>query len=610
MIPQSFLDSLLQRVDIVEVVGAHVQLKKAGANLSGLCPFHTEKSPSFTVSPTKQFYHCFGCGAHGTAVGFLIEHLGLSFPQAVEELAHRVGMEVPKAENTAVDHQNRAHRQSLQDRCLAAAKFYQRRLKDSSPAIEYLKGRGLTGEIAARYHLGFAPEGWQSLQAVFADYESEDLVEAGLVISSDDEGRSKRYDRFRNRLMFPILSPRGEVIGFGARTLGADEPKYLNSPETPVFQKGQTLYGLFEARAAIRASAQVWVVEGYMDVVALAQHGLSHVVATLGTATTADHIRMLLRHTSQIVFMFDGDAAGRRAAAKALEIALASVNERSLMRFVFLPPEHDPDSFVRAHGAKALEDYVAKGQPLSSFLQSRAVDGQDLATAEGRSLATSEAKRLLALMPHCQLKSQIALELADRLRTDTATLGMGAPRLSQSSRAIGSNDSNWANRSKTSTPAQRGLQKVAPLTEGRERRPVLTLGDRLWKALVQRPAMANQLTELAREALESADRTLLAWFIERSGEIGHFASLHEMLEQETVPPAFRDRLRQAMRSELEIENNPEADFATIQVGLERRALEQQAAELATRAQSDASAMDALRQVNAELAARRQRPSAE
>ncbi|MEY4001708.1 MAG: hypothetical protein RI968_826, partial [Pseudomonadota bacterium] len=594
MIPQSFLDSLLQRVDIVEVVGAHVQLKKAGANLSGLCPFHTEKSPSFTVSPTKQFYHCFGCGAHGTAVGFLIEHLGLSFPQAVEELAHRVGMEVPKAENTAVDHQNRAHRQSLQDRCLAAAKFYQRRLKDSPPAIEYLKGRGLTGEIAARYHLGFAPEGWQSLQAVFADYESEDLVEAGLVISSDDEGRSKRYDRFRNRLMFPILSPRGEVIGFGARTLGADEPKYLNSPETPVFQKGQTLYGLFEARAAIRASAQVWVVEGYMDVVALAQHGLSHVVATLGTATTADHIRMLLRHTSQIVFMFDGDAAGRRAAAKALEIALASVNERSLMRFVFLPPEHDPDSFVRAQGAKALEDYVAKGQPLSSFLQSRAVEGQDLATAEGRSLATSEAKRLLALMPHCQLKSQIALELADRLRTDTATLGLIAPRLSQSSRANGGNESNWANRSKTSTPAQRGLKKVAPLTEGRERRPVLTLGDRLWKALVQRPAMANQLTELAREALESADRTLLAWFIERSGEIGHFASLHEMLEQETVPPAFRDRLRQAMRSELEIENNPEADFATIQVGLERRALEQQAAELATRAQSDASAMDALR----------------
>lgn len=616
MIPQSFLDSLLQRVDIVEVVGAHVQLKKAGANLSGLCPFHTEKSPSFTVSPTKQFYHCFGCGAHGTAVGFLIEHLGLSFPQAVEELAHRVGMEVPKAENTAADHQNRAHRQSLQDRCLAAAKFYQRRLKDSPPAIEYLKGRGLTGEIAARYHLGFAPEGWQSLQAVFADYESEDLVEAGLVISSDDEGRSKRYDRFRNRLMFPILSPRGEVIGFGARTLGADEPKYLNSPETPVFQKGQTLYGLFEARAAIRAAAQVWVVEGYMDVVALAQHGLSHVVATLGTATTADHIRMLLRHTSQIVFMFDGDAAGRRAAAKALEIALASVNERSLMRFVFLPPEHDPDSFVRAHGAKALEDYVAKGRPLSSFLQSRAVDGQDLATAEGRSLATSEAKRLLALMPHCQLKSQIALELADRLRTDTATLGLSAPRLSQVSRANGANESNWANRSngsngsKTSASNQRGPQRAAPLSEGRQRRPVLTLGDRLWKALVQRPAMANQLTALAQEALESADKTLLAWFIERSGEIRHFASLHEMLEQETVPPGFRDRLRQAMRSELEIENDPEADFATIQFGLERRALEQQAAELATRAQSDASAMDALRQVNAELAARRQRPNAE
>jgi len=345
----------------------------------------------------------------------------------------------------------------------------------------------------------------------------------------------------------------------------------------------------------------------------LAQHGLSHVVATLGTATTADHIRMLLRHTSQIVFMFDGDAAGRRAAAKALEIALAAVNERSLMRFVFLPPEHDPDSFVRAHGAEALEDYVAKGQPLSSFLQSRAVEGQDLATAEGRSLATSEAKRLLALMPHGQLKSQIALELADRLRTDMAALGLSAPRSSQSSRAnwtSGSNGTNGSNEPKTSISNQRGLQRAAPLSGGRERRAVLTRGDRLWKALVQRPAMANRLTALAQEALESADKPLLAWFIERSGEIRHFASLHEMLEQETVPPTFRDRLRQAMRSELEIENDPEADFATIQLGLERRALERRAADLAARAQSDASAMDALRQVNAELAARRQAPQAE
>ncbi|MFM1787694.1 MAG: hypothetical protein RLZZ166_161, partial [Pseudomonadota bacterium] len=387
MIPQAFIDTLLQRVDIVELVGSYVQLKKAGINYSGLCPFHTEKSPSFTVSASKQFYHCFGCGAHGTAVGFLMEHLGLSFPQAVEDLARRAGLEVPQEQasenDKAASAAQRDQRVRLMDCTLQAAKFYQRRLKESPQAIDYLKRRGVTGEIAKRYHLGYSPEGWQPLQSVFADYEQADLVDAGLVIASQDEsGKSKRYDRFRNRLMFPILSARGEVIGFGARTLGSDEPKYLNSPETPLFSKGQNLYGVFEGRTSIREAGQVWVVEGYMDVVALAQHGLGHAVATLGTATTEQHLRMLIRMADQVVFMFDGDAAGQRAAAKALEISLPFATPKTTFKFVFLPNQHDPDSFVRESGAQALLDHVAAAPPLSSFLWTQSVADQDLATPE------------------------------------------------------------------------------------------------------------------------------------------------------------------------------------------------------------------------------------
>ncbi|MEY3981914.1 MAG: hypothetical protein RLZZ281_783, partial [Pseudomonadota bacterium] len=364
MIPQHFIDELLRRVDIVEVVGQYVPLKRAGANYQGLCPFHTEKSPSFSVSPSKQFYHCFGCGAHGTAIGFLIEHLGLPFPQAVEDLARRAGLEVPR-QAPAVDPEVRKHEMDLRSRLrevlLEAAKFYVRRLKDSPEAIAYLKGRGLSGEIAAQYKLGYAPEGWQPLQAVFGDYQNKDLVDAGLVIEGDG---GKRYDRFRHRIMFPILSPRGEVVGFGARTMTQEEPKYLNSPETPVFSKGHELYGVFEARARIREVKQVWVVEGYMDVVALAQHGLGHAVATLGTATTPSHLQALLRLSDHVVFMFDGDNAGRRAAARALETAMPFASEKNRIDFVFLPAEHDPDSFVRERGAQALRDWVSKAKPL------------------------------------------------------------------------------------------------------------------------------------------------------------------------------------------------------------------------------------------------------
>ena len=428
MIPQQFIDDLLRRVDVVEIVGQHVQLKKAGANYSGLCPFHTEKSPSFTVSPSKQFYHCFGCGAHGTALGFLIEHLGLPFPQAVEDLARRVGLEVPR-QAPVVDPELRKResdqRARLKDCLLQAARFYQRRLKDSPQAIDYLKGRGLSGEIAVRYHLGYAPEAWQSLQSVFSDYQSRDLFDAGLVIDGESD---RRYDRFRDRIMFPILSSRGEVLGFGARTLGADEPKYLNSPETPVFSKGFELYGVFEARQSIREARQIWVVEGYMDVVALAQHGLGHVVATLGTATTAQHLQQLLRLSDRVVFMFDGDAAGRRAAARAMETALPFANEQNRIDFAFLPEEHDPDSFVRAHGAEALRDWVSKAMPLSAWSLEVACSGQSLEIAEGRAAAVTEVRRLLSLMAAGPLRNQIALEAARRLdAADLAKDSSSAP---------------------------------------------------------------------------------------------------------------------------------------------------------------------------------------
>lgn len=490
MIPQAFIDSLLQRVDVVEVVGAYVQLKKSGTNYSGLCPFHTEKSPSFSVSPTKQFYHCFGCGAHGTAIGFLMEHLGLSFPQAVEDLAGRVGLEVPQEREDGRTERDRAEAKDQRTRLLAklaeAAQFYKRRLKESPQAIGYLKQRGLTGEVAAQFQLGYAPAGWQPLQAVFADYAQQDLVDAGLVIQGEEGERSKRYDRFRDRLMFPIRDERGEVIGFGARTLGSDEPKYLNSPETPVFSKGQHLYGLFEAKQAIRAAQTCWVVEGYMDVVALHQHGLGHVVATLGTATTPDHLRQLMRRTSRLVFMFDGDAAGRRAAAKALEVSLPVIQERTSLQFAFLPTEHDPDSYVRAHGADALRAFVSGALTLSGFLLERAAAGQNLQQPEGRAAATAEARRLLALMPEGELRRQVAQEALARFQTSAEGLGVRLGR---------------------AAPAR----VARPVAQAGGARGLPSLADRLSRLVVRKPEWAQTLGPELLDQLPDGHRRLVRW---------------------------------------------------------------------------------------------------
>jgi DNA primase len=401
MIPESFKQDLLNRVDIVDVVSRYVQLKKGGANYLGLCPFHNEKTPSFTVSPAKQFYHCFGCGAHGNAIGFQMEYGGMGYVDAVKELAASVGMQVPERPRSSEELARQERETDLYAVLEKAMAFYRAQLKSAPHAVEYLKGRGLTGEIAARFRIGYAPGDWQGLKGAFPQYEDKALVECGLVV----ENEGKRYDRFRDRVMFPIQNARGAVIGFGGRVLGSGEPKYLNSPETPLFEKGREVYGLAQAREAIREAGRVLVVEGYMDVVALAQFGVGYAVATLGTATTPAHVTKLLKLADELVFSFDGDAAGRKAAWRALEVSLPLAADHKRVRFLFLPDGHDPDSYIRSHGKEAFERLVREAQLLSEFLLSELRAQADLRSAEGRS------RFLVAAKPHIQKLGAPALKL-------------------------------------------------------------------------------------------------------------------------------------------------------------------------------------------------------
>lgn len=416
-IPQSFIQELIDRTDIVEVVGRYVQLKKGGANLMGLCPFHGEKSPSFSVSPSKQFFHCFGCGKNGDAIGFLMEHAGMGFLEAVQELAQSTGLQVPQDDVSPQERERAAARRqqqaTLTEVLEKAAQAYSRQLRAAPAAVQYLKGRGVSGELARRYGLGYAPPGWHGLASVFVHYDDPLLLDAGLVIVNDENPNDvRRYDRFRDRLMFPIRNVKGECIGFGARVLGDEKPKYLNSPETALFHKGRELYGLFEARSAIRERGLALVTEGYMDVVALAQLGFPNAVATLGTACTPEHLGKLLRFTDTVVFSFDGDGAGRRAARKALDNALAHASDTHSIKFLFLPPEHDPDSFVRAHGTDAFARLVDEAMPLSAFLVQAASEQCDMTTPEGRARMASNARLLWEPLPDGVLKRQLLAELA------------------------------------------------------------------------------------------------------------------------------------------------------------------------------------------------------
>ena len=408
MIPQSFIQDLLARIDIVDVIGRHITLKKGGANYFACCPFHGEKTASFSVSPAKQFYHCFGCGAHGTAIGFLMEHNGLSYVEAIRSLAAQIGLSVP--EEAHVSNTYEARHETLYSYVEKAARFYKSQLKNSPHAVDYLKRRGVSGDIAARFGLGYAPDEWQSLEAPFSDYHDKALLETGLVIENE---QGRRYDRFRDRIMFPIQDRRGRVIGFGGRVLDSGEPKYLNSPETALFEKGHELYGLFLAQKAIRKEACVIVVEGYMDVVALAQFGIEHVVATLGTATTPHHIQLLLKQCNRIIFCFDGDRAGRKAAWRALETSLDSMTDEASFLFLFLPSEHDPDSYVRKNGLEGFQKAVQQALPLGRFLLQELTQEIDLTLPEGRAQFIHAAKpfvlRVKAPLMQLQLLKEVAV---------------------------------------------------------------------------------------------------------------------------------------------------------------------------------------------------------
>jgi len=594
LIPQSFIADLLNRVDIVDVVGQHVKLKKAGANYQGLCPFHSEKSPSFSVSPTKQFYHCFGCGAHGSAISFLMEYSGLGYVDAIEDLARSAGLDVPREERTANDVARQQQAMALSEVMSSAADWYRQQLKGSTRAVEYLKGRGLTGEIAKRYALGYAPDGWQGLEAVFGPYTNDEvaktLVEGGLVIQGEQSEGSpiKRYDRFRDRVMFPIRNPKGQTIGFGGRILDQGEPKYLNSPETPLFSKGNTLYGLFEARQAIRAQEYVLVCEGYMDVVALAQLGFPNAVATLGTACTANHVRMLLRQTDKVVFSFDGDSAGQRAAHRALEACLPLMSDDKEIRFLFLPTEHDPDSYVRAYGAPAFEKVIKEAMSISSFFFKIVSEDHELTTPEGRAHTHHAAKPLLLSMPPIALRTQILRELAIRTNTTPAELEsfcgltvVPAPAQQSSYQAnlarSQNNQNNFANNNRQGAPwqASKGSAKRVSTQNIEPPKAPTDLAEQMLRVLIQFPHLGKALNSgqraLALKAAEQRSEKALALMQDllsqcdlielipgedgKSATVGAgaFAMFQDQLSRSELAPLYEVLRNRVMGSDLDLD---------------------------------------------------------
>jgi DNA primase len=450
LIPQDFIDDLIARADIVEVVGRRTQLKKAGREFKACCPFHDEKTPSFTVSPGKGFYHCFGCGAHGTAVGFLMEYEHMSFVEAIESLASSMGVEVPRS---ASDQPARRYDElfSLMD---TVARHWQSCLKDAPQAVEYLKNRGIDGSTALRFGIGYAPDGWSNVLDKFgkSDEAAERLLATGLIIRKDN---GKHYDRFRDRLMFPIRDARGRTIGFGGRIMGDGEPKYLNSPETVLFHKGRELYGMYEARQALRHIEQLVVVEGYMDAVALARHGIDFAVATLGTATTGEHLNRLFRITENAYFAFDGDRAGKKAAWRALENALPQIREGRQIRFVFLPEGHDPDSFVNENGADAFVKLMDAGLPLSEFLIQELSNQVDMESIDGRARLAELARPLVNRIPAGVYRELLIESLAE-------AVGLTGAKLEKMIAAGQSAD----DRSKYDGPRSTRKQQASPASGG------------------------------------------------------------------------------------------------------------------------------------------------
>lgn len=466
-IPQSFIDDLLTRTDIVEVIDPRVQLKKAGREYTACCPFHNEKTPSFTVSQAKQFYHCFGCGAHGSAIGFLMEYEHLNFPEAVEELARMNGIEVPREAGPAPDPKARERQNTRYDLMAQTDRYYRQQLRhhpQAPRAVDYLKQRGLSGEIAAAFGVGFAPPGWDNLLKALGSDENKikQLTSCGMLIEKDEDGH---YDRFRDRIMFPIRDQRGRTIAFGGRILGDDKPKYLNSPETPLFHKGRELYGLFEMRQALRKIDRVMVVEGYMDVVALAQFDIRYAVATLGTATTPDHLNRLFRISPEVVFCFDGDRAGRDAAWRALDNALPILKEGQELRFLFLPEGEDPDTLVRKEGKAGFEARLDKARPLSRYFFEQLSSQVDAGSPEGRARIAKMAQPYLAKLPKSLFKQMMVNELAQLTQLESSTIedNLKLEPKPQAAEAAPTRSSQTSrrklpqNRSAVPTPIRRGV---------------------------------------------------------------------------------------------------------------------------------------------------------
>lgn len=577
MIPRTFIDDLLNRVDIVDVISKSVTLKKSGSNLQGLCPFHQEKSPSFSVSETKQFYHCFGCGAHGSAINFLMEYAGLSFVDAIEDLASTIGLSVPKEAPSAVGMAIQEQAVALTEVMQKATNWYQESLKKNQRAIQYLKNRGLSGDIAKRYGIGYANDDWQNLEKVFGSYgqdmTAKSLVEAGLIIQGESEGRTiaKRYDRFRDRIMFPIRNLKGQVIGFGGRIIDHGEPKYLNSPETALFKKGHTLYGLFEARKSIREMSYVLVCEGYMDVVALAQLGFPNAVATLGTASTESHVQLLLRHSDKVVFSFDGDAAGVRAAKRAFEASIALLSDEKEIRFLFLPKEHDPDSFVREMGGEVFSQAISQAKPLSVFFIDIIGEGLDWNTAEGRAQAQNEAKVYFKKMPPIALRTQILRELAKRLGITQLELeqfygiasvevnhfvgrSASAPRVGALETLKKLPKKDW--QKNADLRAMENLAKQKPVAP-------TDIGIQLMRVLIQYPLLGKRLSPLQCHALlkialarNIQTQVIMQDLLElcrQEPEDGKFASFQNVLATSVHAKAYDALLKKVFETEFSLE---------------------------------------------------------
>ncbi|MBH2057148.1 DNA primase [Neisseria meningitidis] len=551
MIPSDFIDELLAKTDIVDIIDEQVPLKKGGANYMACCPFHKEKTPSFSVSPTKQFYHCFSCGAHGSAIGFVMEHQGLSFPEAVQFLADRVGMIVPKVrgqnDNPEVRAERKKKQQTLEETTAAAADFYAQQLKFNPTAKAYLDKRGLSAEVIAHYGLGYAPDGWQPLAQVFQLYPNTALVDTGMVI--DNEGRY--YDRFRHRIMFPIRNPRGQVIGFGGRVLDDSKPKYLNSPDTPLFDKGKNLYGLYEGRAAVKEVGRILVVEGYMDVVALAQFGVGYGVAALGTATTAEHVKILMRQADSIYFCFDGDSAGRKAAWRALENALPQLKDDKSLHFLFLPEEHDPDSYIRAYGKAQFEDALLnQSKPLSEYFWEHLSDGIHLNTQEGKAELVKTSSPLLAQITAPALAYLLKQRLSELVGIDpdnlAQLLGQEAPK-------------RHVKQKNYKLPPISVKQPVMPTLVQRQIRSLLINPD--WAAYIDLPdylALDGDFACLAN----------LAESIKSHAAVPETAQVLEYMRGSPYEETINRIFRSALQSE-EMEGGGEEDCENFQIGMKK-----------------------------------------